>query len=137
MGTFGDRDFYHPIKRPFDVLPKSPEELDIRFMLFTRKNNVEFQKLKYNASSVDLLQTNYNGTARTKIVVHGFGDVPTKGTWMLRIVKFFLINEDLNVFVLDWSVANLANNYIQVSGVCGLYCLCSMDFWCSHVLMHV
>ena len=114
LGTFGDNDFYDPVHRPFDILPKSPEELDPVYSLYTRKNPKEDQRLVYN-DNFELTQSHFDASKKTKVIVHGWGDNPTLGHWMQDMTAEYLSRDDLNVIVVDWSKGNSIPDYVQVS----------------------
>ena len=55
-----------------DMLPSSPEEVDTTMLLFTRKNLEKAQLIEYN-NVTSVLESNYNASLDTKIIIHGFG----------------------------------------------------------------
>jgi hypothetical protein len=55
-----------------DMLPASPELIGTQLFLFTRKNPKQPQNLIYN-NMTTVKESNFNVSASTKIIIHGFG----------------------------------------------------------------
>ena len=71
---YGDLGCFHD-DGPFnylDMLPASPEAIGTQLFLFTRKNPKKPQNLIYN-NMTTVKESNFNASAPTKIIIHGFG----------------------------------------------------------------
>ena len=55
-----------------DMLPSPPEEVGTVMMLFTRQNLEKAQLIEYN-NVTSVLESNYNASLNTKLIIHGFG----------------------------------------------------------------
>ncbi|XP_041358259.1 pancreatic lipase-related protein 2-like [Gigantopelta aegis] len=91
---------------PFDNanldLPKSPEYIGTRFLLFTRlnRNNSDFQLLNYTIED-SVSSSHFNPKVPTKFILHGFSQNGTT-SWVLGIKDEFLKSWDMNIVVVDW-----------------------------------
>ena len=54
------------------MLPSPPEEVGTVMMLFTRQNLEKAQFIEYN-NVTTVLDSNYNASQETKLIIHGFG----------------------------------------------------------------
>ena len=83
------------------LLPEPPEEIDIKFFLYTRNNSDVPEEIKFN-DELGLRNSKYDGRKPTKFLAHGWMDKPELGIWMQGMVQKFLISEDCNAFIVDW-----------------------------------
>ena len=111
-GTWSTEDFSEikntlvacPLKD--DALPQSPEHIDPEFLLYTRENPDEPQKLHYN-NSEEIQSSRFDGKKMTRVLVHGFMDNQDFGKiWMEKFRHTILENEDSNVISVDWHKGN-------------------------------
>ena len=79
-----------------DMLPSPPEEVGTVMMLFTRQNLEKAQFIEYN-NVTSILESNYNASLDTKLVIHGFGSSCNR-VWaremrlsFLAVVRFLTI----------------------------------------------
>lgn len=105
IGTFYRDDFFDLVHRPLLLLPQSPEKINPKFILYTRKNPKEPQYLSWSAPKTNN-QTNLNSKNPTKFIIHGFLDNQWLGPWMRTVKDEFLIHGDMNVVIVDWSGGN-------------------------------
>ena len=68
LGCFRDEGPFNYL----DMLPSPPEEIRTVFYLYTLKNKEIPQVLEYN-NITTVSQSNFNASAPTKIIIHGFG----------------------------------------------------------------
>ncbi|XP_055954374.1 inactive pancreatic lipase-related protein 1 [Patella vulgata] len=101
LGCFNDLPpFQGGTQRPIGYLPKSPTEINTKFLLRTRaKPTSDVQDIISDKASV--LSSSYDGKKKTKIVVHGFTHNGHR-QWLQNIAAEFLKNEDMNVIIVDW-----------------------------------
>ncbi|KAJ6221998.1 hypothetical protein RDWZM_000543 [Blomia tropicalis] len=114
IGTFDSHDFYDELYRPFAdlYLPKSPEECDIEFILYTRQNRHDGEKFSFNDTEQIKKTQFFNSTRPSKMFIHGFLDNIKFGNLIDEFKNLYLENEDINMFIVDWSRAN-SNPYGQ------------------------
>lgn len=55
-----------------DMLPSPPEEVNTVMLLFTKQNEEKAQIIEYN-NVTTVLESNYNASLDTKLIIHGFG----------------------------------------------------------------
>jgi pancreatic triacylglycerol lipase len=105
IGTFTTKDFFDIVIRPIVLLPQSPEHINTRFLLHTRKNLKEHQILKVHDHD-SIKNSLFNGKNPTKFIIHGFIDNQLFGDWMRTMKDEFLIAGDYNIIIVDWSGGN-------------------------------
>ncbi|XP_076973906.1 lipase member H isoform X2 [Tamandua tetradactyla] len=71
--------------------------LNVRLMLFTRKNETCAQAINSTAFG------NLNVTKKTTFIIHGFRPMGSPPVWMEDLVEGLLFVEDMNVVVVDWN----------------------------------
>lgn len=76
------------------------------FLLYTRNNARNPERLRWNDSGGSLRSQYFNGGQDTKLIVHGFIDSPSLGEWMTTMKDRFLSVAPMNVIIVDWSNAN-------------------------------
>lgn len=86
--------------RPINFLPQRPDEIDTRFLLYTRgnRNTVHYLNPKDHNS---ITNSPFSGGRPTKFVTHGFlenGQV----VWLHDIKNEFLKEADYNVIIVGW-----------------------------------
>ena len=82
-----------------EVLEKAPAVVsnsfsnhtkDIDFLLWTRRNPLNYDKIKYNDSlSTVLTSSHFSPNLKTKILIHGYGDTGTTD-WVIRVKDRYL-----------------------------------------------
>ncbi|XP_037274471.1 pancreatic lipase-related protein 2 isoform X1 [Rhipicephalus microplus] len=111
VGCFSNRDrFTHPTSFPSD-----PEQVDTKFMLYSRSNRRSPVKLDYRPTKSIGNLAQFNQRKPLKLIVHGFlesGNV----SWIQGIKDAFLDEEDCNVIIIDWSGGAQLLSYIKASG---------------------
>ncbi|XP_052686467.1 pancreatic lipase-related protein 2-like [Crassostrea angulata] len=100
---------------PFDNaaydLPRSPEEIGTEFLLFTRRNPSNPDRLDYVSQS-SVLSSQFQSSVQTKIIIHGFANT-VKTTWLYNMKDAFLTKGDYNVIVVAWGAGAAAPDYNQ------------------------
>ncbi len=114
IGTFTTKDFFDIVHRPIVLLPQSPEHINTRFLLHTRKNLNEHQILKVHDHD-SIKNSLFNGKNPTKFIIHGFIDNQLFGDWMRKMKDEFLIAGDYNVIIVDWSGGNGDLLFLNIS----------------------
>ncbi|OCT69730.1 hypothetical protein XELAEV_18036654mg [Xenopus laevis] len=84
--------------RPERSLSWAPEQVNTRFLLFTKDNPDHFQEI--NSSTI--FQSHFQTTRKTRFVIHGYTDSGDKG-WVPDMCKTMLSVENINCFCIDWS----------------------------------
>ncbi|KAL3175476.1 hypothetical protein MRX96_048464 [Rhipicephalus microplus] len=107
LGCFeNDDSFYHVLHRPINVLPDDRDRISTRFLLFTKRNPNEPELLSADGMIGPVEDSFFNGSLKTKVIVHGFMDSQEVGKWMNTMKDEFLKHDDYNVIVVDWSRGN-------------------------------
>ncbi|KAG5673485.1 hypothetical protein PVAND_003529 [Polypedilum vanderplanki] len=86
--------------------PAFNPEFDMFFLLFTRSNPTEGQRITWSAESIG--QSNFRRGAQTRILIHGW-TTSSEATENIFTTRDFLTFGDYNVIVVDWSVGASAN----------------------------
>ena len=77
-----------PFTNAYGKIPESPEHMQPRFDLFTRRNPFVAQGLKlYNEGSIS--DSNFNGEVKTVVIIHGFQD-EGESPWIEEMVEELL-----------------------------------------------
>jgi len=109
LGCFRDEGPFNYL----DMLPSPPEEIRTVFYLYTLKNKEIPQVLEYN-NITTVSQSNFNASAPTKIIIHGFGSSCNK-IWPREMRLSFLAVEDCNVICVDWAAGAVDPNYVRAA----------------------
>uniref|UniRef100_A0A5F9CUH3 Triacylglycerol lipase n=1 Tax=Oryctolagus cuniculus TaxID=9986 RepID=A0A5F9CUH3_RABIT len=70
--------------RPGKILPKSPEVVNTRFLLYTNKNQDTYQEVVADASSIK--SSNFRTDKKTRFIIHGFTDTG-ENSWLSNMCK--------------------------------------------------
>ncbi|XP_048407112.1 pancreatic lipase-related protein 2-like [Stegostoma tigrinum] len=106
-------------QRPIKKLPWSPEDINTRFLLWTRKNMATFQEITgINPSTI--ANSNFDRTKKTRFVIHGYIDKGEE-SWLSDMCKAMFEVEDVNCICVDWvrgsrTLYDQAANNIRVVG---------------------
>lgn len=102
-------EFWHIEHRPLSVLPRGPDEIAPKFLFYTRKNKHQPDTLTYKDDTM-IKSSHFDAKQPTKFIVHGFLDNQLIdqliGKWMRTLKDEFLIHDNYNVFIVDWSKGN-------------------------------
>ncbi|GFQ89031.1 pancreatic triacylglycerol lipase [Trichonephila clavata] len=95
--------FFNFLERPLSLLPDEREEINTRFILYTR----EYAKVPMNFSNLDksmdyLPRSNFNPSFKTKFIVPGYVS-KVAPHWKMPLKDALLASEPCNVFYVDWS----------------------------------
>lgn len=90
---------------PLDETPAITEELepffnaesDVRFYLFSRRNPTISQQIVFR-DQLSLIQSNYNPSLPTRVIIHGFQSDASSDVNVL-LTEAFLRHSDVNVIV--------------------------------------
>ncbi|XP_050814995.1 inactive pancreatic lipase-related protein 1-like [Gopherus flavomarginatus] len=120
LGCFtDDKPWAGTIERPVGKLPWSPEKINTRFLLYTKKNPNNFQEITaINPASIGY--SNFDLSKITRFITHGFIDTGEE-TWLSDMCKRMFEVEDVNCISVDWSggsrcLYSQAANNIRVVG---------------------
>jgi len=108
------------------TLSDDHEETPIIYQLFTRKNPSEFQKLLLN--DVDALnQSNFNPKALIKFYAPGWDN---NGSIAYSTKDEYLLREDCNIIVIDWSAIQPPNytELVVTTTIAGLHAGAFINF---------
>ncbi|GIY72375.1 pancreatic triacylglycerol lipase [Caerostris darwini] len=107
-------DFKSLLHRPINVLPHDRSTINTKCLLYTRKNAKESHQLSVSDPTT-FTESHYNPQNPTKFIVHGFMDSELYGPWMLEMKDEFLLHDDYNIIVVDWSGGNKPPYYQATS----------------------
>ncbi|KAI4874276.1 hypothetical protein NFI96_028462 [Prochilodus magdalenae] len=119
LGCFSDEyPWSGSVERPIARLPWSPEQMNTRFLLFTRETNNNYQEISANINSIS--GSSYKSNRKTRFIIHGFIDKGDEN-WLLDMCKVMLSVEDVNCICVDWkggsrTLYTQAANNIRVIG---------------------
>ncbi|EMP39019.1 Pancreatic lipase-related protein 1, partial [Chelonia mydas] len=120
LGCFtDDKPWAGTIERPVAKLPWSPEKINTRFLLYTKKNPDNFQEITaINPATIGY--SNFNTKKITRFIIHGFIDKGEEN-WLSDMCKRMFEVEDVNCICIDWSggsrcLYTQASNNIRVVG---------------------
>nr|XP_027197650.1 pancreatic triacylglycerol lipase-like [Dermatophagoides pteronyssinus] len=99
FGTFNTLDFFDPIHRPINLLPKHPDVINATFSLYTRKNLQNPETYNYNPR-INRSQSFFDSNKSTKLIIHGYNEDARE--WMHSIKNNYLQLEDLNIILVEW-----------------------------------
>ncbi|KAM9134287.1 pancreatic triacylglycerol lipase-like [Pangshura tecta] len=120
LGCFtDDKPWAGTIQRPLAKLPWSPEKINTRFLLYTKKNPNSVQEITAITPST-IRSSNFDPSKITRFIIHGFlgqGDE----TWQSEMCRRMFGVEDVNCICVDWSGGSnceytQASNNIRVVG---------------------
>ena len=100
-----DGHYLNPVHRPVNVLPQTRAQVNTKFLLYTRRNpNNPDRIFTNNASS--LFHSHFNRRLPTKVLIHGFLYNHVMGKYQQdafhRLIRAFLTAGDYNVILCDW-----------------------------------
>ncbi|XP_062928104.1 pancreatic lipase-related protein 2-like [Mobula hypostoma] len=106
-------------ERPTKRLPWSPEDINIRYLLWTRRNTAAYQEISPNNPST-IESSNFDRTKKTRFVVHGYIDKGEE-SWLSDMCKAMFEVEDVNCICIDWvggsrTLYDQASNNVRVVG---------------------
>lgn len=107
LGCFSNDGPFNTIHRPITALPNRPEEIDTKFLLYSKSNPSEFTLLDYHDED-QLRQSSFNGSLETKIIIHGFRSFSDK-PWVHGLVEELFKHDDYNVLSVDWKNGSFSN----------------------------
>ncbi|GBM18041.1 Pancreatic triacylglycerol lipase [Araneus ventricosus] len=106
LGCFAiTEDFISWIHRPINVLPHDRATINTKCLLYTRKFPKESHQLIPSDPST-IKESKYNPKNPTKFIIHGFMDSELYGDWMVDMKDEFLMYDDCNIIIVDWSGGN-------------------------------
>nr|XP_010311918.1 PREDICTED: pancreatic lipase-related protein 2-like [Balearica regulorum gibbericeps] len=101
LGCFTDSPPWSGIPgRQLAGLPSSPEDVNTNFLLYTRDNNMKYQKISATNPST-IKASNFRTHRKTRFIIHGHlvgADLP----WITNICRFMFHTEDVNCILTDW-----------------------------------
>ncbi|XP_044306302.1 inactive pancreatic lipase-related protein 1-like isoform X1 [Varanus komodoensis] len=108
------------VQRPIARLPWSPERINTRFLLYTRRNPNNFQVILTHINPETIDYSNFNASKITRFITHGFIDQGEEN-WLSNMCKRMFEKEDVNCICIDWSSGSRcsytqASNNIRVVG---------------------
>ncbi|XP_064477436.1 pancreatic triacylglycerol lipase-like [Ornithodoros turicata] len=105
-------DFYHKENRPLNRLPKTREQVNTKFKLFTRNNLLQGDVLSWSSTEQDIKLSHFQPTRPTKLITHGWIDNIDLTDWMVKMKDAYLAKDDCNVVLVDWKAGTL-HSYVQ------------------------
>ncbi|MCI3325438.1 hypothetical protein MQA28_25810, partial [Escherichia coli] len=107
LGCFSNDAPFFSLQRPISFVPQSPETINPKFNLYTRRSPTTAHRLYANNLPV-LSDSTFDASKPTKFVVHGFIDNGIIADWMREMKDEFLRQGDYNVILVDWGEGSLA-----------------------------
>lgn len=94
----GDGRMHSVDLQPLEVAPEPlfNAETDTEFLLFTRSNRLQPQRITWNAASISA--SNFNAAHPVRVLIHGFNSGPSSGA-NIAPTAAYLENGDFNVIV--------------------------------------
>lgn len=90
---------------------------DILFLLFTRRNPSQAQRITFDMNTVT--NSNWNSANGVRLIIHGWQS--NQDTAMNNFIRDeYLANGDHNVVVVDWSAGAQTINYISARNRVGI-----------------
>ncbi|XP_054155647.1 pancreatic lipase-related protein 3-like [Oppia nitens] len=102
VGCFYSLSFTDNDRGHIEMMPMSPGEIDVRFLVFTKQMPKHGVVYPYKFNIKRFRDSTFNPRHRTIIIVHGYDS--TIENWMLDIrnMIYGLPNNDYNVILVDW-----------------------------------
>uniref|UniRef100_A0A8C3FB97 Triacylglycerol lipase n=1 Tax=Chrysemys picta bellii TaxID=8478 RepID=A0A8C3FB97_CHRPI len=125
LGCFTDaKPWAGTTERPLAKLPWSPEKINIRFLLYTKKNPNNFQTITATNPST-IRSSNFDPSKITRFIIHGYLGQGEE-TWQSDMCRRMFQVEDVNCICIDWSggskcLYTQASNNIRVVGAEAAY----------------
>ncbi|KAK8731852.1 hypothetical protein OTU49_007300, partial [Cherax quadricarinatus] len=83
-----------------DMLPSPPEEINTRFLLYTRERGEREKVIKpHNISTI--FTSHFNTSRPTKLLIHGFGS-SCHSVWIREMRVALLAMMDVNIICVNW-----------------------------------
>ena len=84
------------INTKYGLAPMAPNAMGVQFLLFTCNNTDIPQKFSYLSKANEWRNSNFNLTAITKFIVHGWTETYSEDTWMaVRKHNLFFLFSDI------------------------------------------
>ncbi|KXJ10413.1 Pancreatic triacylglycerol lipase [Exaiptasia diaphana] len=85
-------------------LPETIENMGTKFFLYTKKEGLEKEEDLNDNDANKLQSSNYDGTKKTFLIIHGWKEKPMKpGSWLIEMKDALLEKEkDANVIIVSW-----------------------------------
>ncbi|EEB12620.1 Ves G 1 allergen precursor, putative [Pediculus humanus corporis] len=103
-GKFGCYSVEHPwnsFSRPVNMFPQSPEFIDPKYCLYTRRNPTTCDPLLLDDPQT-LFRSNYVPSGLVYFIAHGFVENGHR-PWIMNMTKELLKRSNANVISIDWS----------------------------------
>lgn len=140
-------DFFHSTLRPINLSPSSPDEIDTKFILFTRDNPNSGIEFNLMMNSTEVKRSIFKRNKLTKFIIHGFIDNQEIGVWLKEMKDQLLKFDDFNVIIVDWSKGNglpysqaTANTRIvgaQIASLIQLLIVSQINFISKNLLIQI
>ncbi|KAH6940550.1 hypothetical protein HPB50_000571 [Hyalomma asiaticum] len=99
--------FYNMIYRPFNLFPEEREQIDTRFIFYSKDNAKRGELLMWSSTPKEVSRsTTFKARRPTKILVHGWIDTVFFAAWLTKMMHAFLTVGDYNVIIVDWQGGN-------------------------------
>ncbi|XP_054259980.1 pancreatic lipase-related protein 2-like [Macrosteles quadrilineatus] len=98
---------------------KCPDDENIIFHLYTRKNQKGSQIVKVNKSKDNIEKTHFNPDHPNKVIIHGFKPFPYKSQ-LTAIKDAYLSKGEFNVWMIEW-------DHLAANGLCLLLSLTNTE----------
>ncbi|XP_068220718.1 uncharacterized protein [Palaemon carinicauda] len=96
-----------------DMLPSPPEEINTRFLLFTRERRDREKVIKSQNIST-ILDSHFNTSRPTKMLIHGFGS-SCYSVWISEMKEIILNLMDVNIICVNWQKGAEVPNYVRAA----------------------
>ncbi|XP_052569236.1 pancreatic lipase-related protein 2 [Peromyscus californicus insignis] len=88
------------IQRPLKMFPWSPEDINVRFLLYTNENTNNYQVISATDPAT-IEASNFQLDRKTRFIIHGFID-SGEDAWLLDMCKKMFQVEKVNCICVDW-----------------------------------
>uniref|UniRef100_A0A8C3K390 Triacylglycerol lipase n=1 Tax=Calidris pygmaea TaxID=425635 RepID=A0A8C3K390_9CHAR len=101
LGCFTDSPPWSGIPgRQLAGLPSSPEDVNTKFLLYTRDNIIKYQKISAT-NPLTIKASNFRPHRKTRFLIHGHL-VGADLLWITNICRLMFHTEDVNCILIDW-----------------------------------
>ncbi|XP_071547998.1 uncharacterized protein [Panulirus ornatus] len=109
LGCFRDEGPYDYL----DMLPSPPEEVNTRFLLYTRERP-DRERVIRTQNITNILTSHFNASRPTKLLIHGFGS-SCFSVWIREMRVAILTMMDVNIICVNWQKGAEVPNYVRAA----------------------
>ncbi|XP_042231028.1 uncharacterized protein LOC121872363 [Homarus americanus] len=96
-----------------DMLPSPPEEVNTKFLLYTRERGEREKVIKPN-NITTIINSHFNISRPTKLLIHGFGS-SCYSVWIREMRVALLTMMNVNIICVNWQKGAEVPNYVRAA----------------------